>query len=116
MNFGNLLKLPHQIFDEIYSMIVPMTINTSIKNDKLVLTVYMEFMGGGAAILGLLGMGILGCCSSDQQQQQQITVSGDSESKPKRICPDCGMENPREANHCGDCGFSFKTSDQANGE
>jgi ribosomal protein L40E len=31
----------------------------------------------------------------------------DDSGESKRVCPECGMENPREANHCGDCGFSF---------
>lgn len=68
----------------------------------------LEFMGAGTALLGLLGLGIVGCCGSNQQQQQQITVSDANSSAPKRVCPDCGMENPTEANYCGDCGFTFK--------
>lgn len=60
-------------------------------------------------ILSIVGLGAVGCCCPDQQQQQQLTVTGDDNDEPKRICPDCGMENPREANHCGDCGFSFET-------
>ncbi len=62
-------------------------------------------------LVGLLGVGVVGCCGSKQQQQQQITVSDNSGSDPKRICPDCGMENPTEANYCGDCGFTFKSSE-----
>ncbi len=72
---------------------------------------FVELTGAMTAFIGLLGMGIVGCCGSKQQQQQQITVSDSSSSKPKRICPDCGMENPTEANHCGDCGFSFTSSE-----
>jgi len=63
-------------------------------------------------LVGLLGVGMVGCCGSKQQQQQQITVSDNSSSEPKRICPDCGMENPTEANHCGDCGFTFKSPER----
>ncbi|QCC45398.1 small CPxCG-related zinc finger protein [Halobacterium salinarum] len=69
---------------------------------------FIEITGATTALLALLGVGVVGCCGSKQQQQQQITVSDNSSSKPKRICPDCGMQNPSEANHCGDCGFSFK--------
>ena len=58
--------------------------------------------------LSLIGLGAVGCCCADQQQQQQITVSGNNDDEPKRICPDCGMENPRDAEYCGDCGFKFK--------
>lgn len=57
----------------------------------------------GSSVLSLIGVGVLGCCDT-QQQQQQMTVEDDD---PKRVCPECGLENPREANHCGDCGFSF---------
>ena len=66
----------------------------------------LEAVWASTAALSLVGLGLIGCCCPDQQQQQQITVMGDDE-EPKRVCPDCGMENPREANHCGDCGFSF---------
>lgn len=63
----------------------------------------------GGSYLSLLALGVLGCCcGGSQQQQQQILNIGD-DSKPKRICPKCGIENPREAKHCGDCGFAFKT-------
>jgi len=62
--------------------------------------------------LSLLGIGVLGCCcSQEQQQQQQQTVSVNN-NKLKRICPECGIENPEDANHCGDCGFSFQTSER----
>lgn len=63
--------------------------------------------------LSLLLVGVLGCCGSgqQQQQQQQVVIDGDDDG-PKRICPECGMENPREAKHCGDCGFSFKRDDE----
>lgn len=67
----------------------------------------IAWMGGSVA--GLIGMGAVGCCCQQQQQQQQILETGDEE--PKRVCPDCGMENPREADHCGDCGFGFKSND-----
>ena len=69
----------------------------------------------GTAAVSLIGLGMIGCCCPDQQQQQQITIAGDDE-EPKRVCPDCGMENPRDANHCGDCGFSFKPSSDNNDE
>lgn len=60
----------------------------------------------GTTALSLVGLGVIGCCCPDQQQQQQITVTGDNDDT-KRICPDCGIENPREAKYCGDCGFNF---------
>jgi len=58
--------------------------------------------------LSLLTLGFLGCCcgGTQQQQQQQILNVGD-DNEPKRVCPECGMENPQEANYCGDCGFAF---------
>ena len=68
---------------------------------------YIELIGSTTAILGLLGTGIVGCCCSQQQQQQQMTVTTDNESGTKRVCPNCGIENPRSANHCGDCGYDF---------
>ncbi len=61
----------------------------------------------GTSVIGLLLIGVLGCCCSTQQQQQQQLVVGEDDEEPKRICPDCGMENPREADFCGDCGFDF---------
>jgi predicted amidophosphoribosyltransferase len=60
--------------------------------------------------LSLVGLGIIGCCCGGTQQQQQTIRVDDDE--PKRICPECGMENPREAEHCGDCGFAFKTGEE----
>lgn len=73
---------------------------------------YLEAAWIGTTALSLVGLGIVGCCCPDQQQQQQqsITVVGDN-NEPKRICPDCGMENPQSASFCGDCGFSFKPTD-----
>ena len=59
--------------------------------------------------LSLLSVGVIGCCCSgtqQQQQQQQVVVDDDT---PKRVCPECGIENPVEASYCGDCGFSFKS-------
>lgn len=64
------------------------------------------------SILSLLLVGVVGCCCSEQQQQQQQQVVVNDDGGPKRICPECGMENPREAKHCGDCGFSFKRDDE----
>jgi ribosomal protein S27AE len=64
----------------------------------------------GSSILTLIGFGALSCCC--QQQQQQILQTDDDE--PRRVCPNCGMENPREANNCGDCGFSFDTKNASN--
>ena len=61
-------------------------------------------------LVSLVGLGTVGCCRTDQQQQQQVRVVDDDNGAPKRICPDCGMQNPRKANHCGDCGFSFKST------
>lgn len=81
------------------------------QNYNTVQIMLVELTGFTFAVSGLLGVGVLGCCGSSQQQQQQITVPDTDSSEPKRVCPDCGMENPREANHCGDCGFSFKPSE-----
>lgn len=70
----------------------------------------MEFIAwSGASAFSLLLLGFLGCCCStqQQQQQQQQVVVGEDDEEPKRVCPNCGMENPREATHCGDCGFGF---------
>jgi hypothetical protein len=64
------------------------------------------------SVLSLVAVGAVGCCCGGQQQQQQQVVVGDDDG-PKRVCPECGMENPRDANHCGDCGFSFKTDSEA---
>ena len=62
----------------------------------------------GLSGLSLIGIGITACCcQQQQQQQQQQQVVVDDSEEAKRVCPKCGMENPREANHCGDCGFSF---------
>lgn len=66
----------------------------------------------GGSILSLLTLGALSCCCGGTQQQQQQIVVGEND-EAKRVCPECGMENPREANHCGDCGFAFKSN---NGE
>lgn len=59
--------------------------------------------------LSLVGLGAVGCCcgGQQQQQQQQQIVNMGSDEERKRVCPECGMENPTSANHCGDCGFSF---------
>lgn len=62
----------------------------------------------GASLFALAGLSILGCCCSQEQQQQMQVLTGDDD-EPQRVCPECGMENPRDANHCGDCGFSFKS-------
>lgn len=61
----------------------------------------------GVSTLSLIGIGITACCCQQQQQQQQQQVVVDDNGEAKRVCPECGMENPREAKHCGDCGFSF---------
>lgn len=63
------------------------------------------------SVLSLVTLGTVGCCCSQQQQQQQQVITKDNDS-PKRVCPECGMENPREANHCGDCGFTFKSGEE----
>ena len=76
----------------------------------------LEAAWAGAAAFSLLGLGMIGCCCPDQQQQQQITITGNDDEEAKRVCPDCGMENPRDANHCGDCGFSFKPTTEDNDE
>jgi ribosomal protein L40E len=73
--------------------------------------VYIEVLGTSTAIMGLIGVGVVACCGSSQQQQQQISVKKD-DSTPKRVCPECGMENPTEASYCGDCGFNFTPSDE----
>lgn len=62
--------------------------------------------------VSLLGLGVFACCcSQEQQQQQQQTVSVTNSKETKRVCPECGIENPEDANHCGDCGFSFRTGE-----
>lgn len=71
----------------------------------------------GLSVLSLVVIGFVACCCGgpqQQQQQQQQVVIGDENEEAKRVCPECGMENPREASHCGDCGFTFKsgTSDE----
>jgi hypothetical protein len=65
----------------------------------------------GGSSLSLLALGFIGCCGGGAQQQQQQILNIGDDDEPKRVCPECGMENPREANHCGDCGFSFGTQD-----
>lgn len=65
----------------------------------------------GGAILSMVAVGFVSCCGTTSQQQQQVVTGDDDE--PKRVCPDCGLENPREADHCGDCGFSFGSSDSS---
>lgn len=69
----------------------------------------------GTTIISLVGLGVIGCCCPDQQQQQQITVTDDKD-EPRRICPDCGLVNPKEAEYCGDCGFRFKQTRENNNE
>ena len=68
----------------------------------------------GGSSLSLLALGFLGCCCGGQQQQQQQILNVGDDEEPKRVCPECGMENPREANHCGDCGFSFGPKGETN--
>lgn len=66
----------------------------------------------GSSLLSLVGLGFAACCcGGTQQQQQQILNVADNDGESKRICPDCGIENPKDASYCGDCGFSFKTGD-----
>jgi len=67
--------------------------------------VVAELAWVSSSFLSLLTLGFLGCCCDQQQQQQQILNVDNDDTK--RICPECGLENPRDANHCGDCGFSF---------
>jgi ribosomal protein S27AE len=71
----------------------------------------------GLSGLSLVVIGVATCCcaGSQQQQQQQIVMDNSDDSEPARVCPDCGMENPRNAVHCGDCGFGFKNQNN-NGE
>jgi ribosomal protein S27AE len=68
------------------------------------------FTWAGLSSMSLISIGITACCCGgpQQQQQQQVVVDNDDD-EPKRICPDCGIENPRDASHCGDCGFEFKS-------
>ncbi|ERJ07077.1 hypothetical protein HLRTI_000935 [Halorhabdus tiamatea SARL4B] len=63
--------------------------------------------------LSLLTLGFVSCCCGGSQQQQQQILK-DDDDEPKRICPECGLENPREAEYCGDCGFSFKRDSEDN--
>ena len=66
----------------------------------------VEWVWLGTTLFSLLGLGAVGCCCPDQQQQ--LTIRNDEDDSAKRICPECGMQNPREAEYCGDCGFDFK--------
>lgn len=75
------------------------------------------FTWAGLSSMSLIGIGITACCcGGPQQQQQQQVVVDDDDDEPKRICPDCGIENPRDATHCGDCGFEFKSRDDKGGD
>jgi ribosomal protein S27AE len=65
----------------------------------------------GSSVLALLGLGFAACCCDTQQQQQQQILNVNDDGKSKRVCPDCGMENAKDASFCGDCGFSFSTGD-----
>jgi len=73
---------------------------------------YMEVVAWQlSSTIALLTMGVAGCCCSgtdSQQQQQQQVVIDENDSEPKRVCPECGIENPNEASYCGDCGYQFK--------
>jgi len=76
----------------------------------------LSWASSGLFTIGLIGF-IACCCGGSQQQQQQQQVSiedndDNSDAQPQRICPDCGMQNPANAEHCGDCGFSFRSSDE----
>ena len=46
----------------------------------------------------------------EKSQQQQQTDS--SRSKPKRICSECGWQNPQRNNYCNDCGAELPTSNE----
>jgi len=70
--------------------------------------VLIEAVWIGSSLLSLIALGFLGCCCGGTQQQQQQILNVDEDEQPKRVCPECGMENPKSANHCGDCGFNFK--------
>jgi ribosomal protein S27AE len=70
----------------------------------------------GSSVLSLLGLGFAACCCDEQQQQQQQILNISDDGKSKRVCPDCGMENPKEADFCGDCGFSFSTTKEDDNE
>lgn len=74
---------------------------------------YMQSIAwAGLSSLSLVAIGITACCcGGPQQQQQQQVVVDDDDGEAKRVCPDCGLENPREASHCGDCGFGFKSNE-----
>jgi ribosomal protein L40E len=63
----------------------------------------------GSSSFALLALGFLGCCCGGTQQQQQQILNAGNDNQTKRVCPECGMENPKDASHCGDCGFSFKS-------
>jgi ribosomal protein S27AE len=75
----------------------------------------LGWTSSGLVTLGLIGF-VACCCGGSelqQQQQQQISVESNDDEEGdqlKRICPDCGMQNPADAKYCGDCGFSFKKS------
>lgn len=67
----------------------------------------------GSSTLSLLALGFLGCCCGGTQQQQQQILNVGEEEEPQRVCPECGMENPRDANYCGDCGFKFNKGEDS---
>jgi ribosomal protein L40E len=64
--------------------------------------------------------GVVACCCDmqnlQQQQQQQQQVIVDDDDEPKRVCPECGIQNPREASYCGDCGYDFTPSKEREDE
>lgn len=70
--------------------------------------VVVESVWAAGSVLSLVGLGVVGCCCSQEQNQEILNTDDDDE--PKRVCPECGLENPRSAGHCGDCGFSFGVS------
>jgi len=71
----------------------------------------------GLSTLSLIMTGVVACCcdleNQQQQQQQQVVLDDDG---PKRVCPECGIQNPREASYCGDCGYNFTPDKKENDE
>lgn len=77
--------------------------------------------GGGFVMMGALGLFIASAFltkpgidfmesmgevieAMDDSEQQQQSVSASKSSESKRICSECGWQNPQSNNYCHDCG------------
>lgn len=43
-----------------------------------------------------------------------VVTSDSSGSPPKRVCPECNIQNATDANYCSDCGTRMPIPDEAN--